>query len=185
MSALRVRRPTSATATAAVATVIRFAAAAAHSVCHRKILVPAAFAAMLATAGLPLLFHADRPSVAANSTLKCYDSAGNNEPCVARASASAAASSGRTTQAYRSPSWITTALYQESSWAAPAPAVEQPANGTASAPAARRSTRLRRPAFACRGHVIPCFFSALRKGVTHLASVAANAAQARPAREHL
>jgi hypothetical protein len=180
MSAQRVKRSASATA----ATAIRFArvaANAAHSVPDRKILIPAAFAAMLAAAAFPLLVRADRPSVAANSTLKCYDSAGNSEPCVMRASASAPASSGRTTQPHQPPGWITTALYQEPSWAAPA--VDQAANGTTNAPAQRHSTRLRRPAFACRGHVIPCFFSALRKGVTHLASVAA--AQARPAREHL
>lgn len=40
-----------------------------------------ALATLLAVAAVPVLFRADMPSVAANSTLKCYDSAGNFEPC--------------------------------------------------------------------------------------------------------
>jgi hypothetical protein len=38
---------------------------------------------------------------------------------------------------------------------------------------------------ACRRRLIPCVFSTLRRGLTHIASVAAMIGQARPAREHL
>jgi hypothetical protein len=136
-------------------------------------------------AAIPVLFQADLPPLAANSTLKCYDHAGNAEPCGTRARGSSARLDGPAAGAHQPPSWITTALYQEPNWATPA--LDQPANEPASAPAARHSTRLRRhPASAaCQRRVIPCFFSALRRGVTHLASVAAEAAQARPARAHL
>jgi hypothetical protein len=33
--------------------------------------------------------------------------------------------------------------------------------------------------------LIPCFFSVLRRGLTHIASAAATVGQARSAREHL
>lgn len=180
MNAQRVRHAVS----TAAGTIIRLAAKAANSVSHRKTLIVAGCAALLAVAAVPTLFRAGRPSAAATSTLKCYDGTGNYEPCLARASAAPTRSSSRTNGDHRPPSWITAALYQEPNWATPA--VDQPANSTASAATAGHNTRLRRrPAFACRRRVIPCFFSALRRGVTHLASVAATAAQARPAREHL
>lgn len=186
MSGQSVRRAVS----VAVETIMRFAANATDSVSrlvshsHRKTLILAACAALLTVAAGPTLFRADKPSAAGNSTLKCYDGAGNYEPCLARASASPMRLNGRTIGSQRTPTWLTTALYQEPSWATPA--ADQPANSTASAATAGHSTRpRRRPAFACQRHLVPCFFSALRRGVTHLASVAATAAQARPAREHL
>jgi hypothetical protein len=37
----------------------------------------------------------------------------------------------------------------------------------------------------CGRRLLPCFFSALRRGVTHIAFVAATVGQPRPAREHL
>jgi hypothetical protein len=80
VSGRRVQRAVSAT----VETVIRFAAKAAHSVAHGKIPLLATFAALLAAAAVALSFRAGVPPVAANSTLKCYDRAGNDEPCGAR-----------------------------------------------------------------------------------------------------
>jgi hypothetical protein len=144
------------------------------------------------SAGIPILCRTDMLSVAANSPLKCYDSAGNYQPCVTRASASAL----RTTRARRPVSWASSEPSQQASWATTAPyqqanwtttAVIQPANLTISAPAARRSSTpgKRRSLSICGRHLIPCFFSALRRGVTHMASVAAIAAGARSAREHL
>lgn len=182
MSSRRVRRRVAAVAE----TVMAFATKATRSVAPHKILILAALAALLPVAAVPtLLYRADRTSVAANSTLKCYDSVGNYEPCAARARASAARLDGRTTGSDQPPSWITTALYQEANW--PANAVDQPANWTTGVPAARHASapRKRRALAGCRRHLIPCFFSALRKGVTHIASAAANLGQARPAREHL
>jgi hypothetical protein len=182
MSGRRVRRRVAAVAE----TVMAFAATATRSVASRKILILAALAALLPAVAVPtLLYRADKASVAANSTLKCYDSIGNYEPCAARASASPSRLDVRTAAADQPPSWITTALYQEANW--PANAVDQPANWTTGAPAAPHASapRKRRALAGCRRRLIPCFFSALRKGVTHLASAAANLAQARPAREHL
>ena len=79
-------------------------------------------------------------------------------------------------QAHQPPSWTRTALYQ----------AHQPANLTTSAPAARHSSTSRKhPALAiCARRLIPCFLSALRRRLTHIASVAATVGQARPAREH-
>jgi hypothetical protein len=167
------------------ATVIGFAAKAANSVRHRKIVLLGALAALLMAAAVPILSFADLPSGAANSTLKCYDTAGNYESCATRANASASQPDGRIAAPHRLPGWITTALYQEATSAAGA--VEQPANGTTSAPAERRTSAPRKhiAAAACSRRVIPCFFSALRRGVTHIASAAANLSQPRPAREHL
>jgi hypothetical protein len=166
------------------ATVIGFAKAT-NSFPHRKILLLGALAALLMAASVPILSFADLPTGAATSTLKCYDSAGNSESCATRASASAPQLNGRTTASHRLPGWITTALYQEAPSAGGA--VEQPANETTSAPAARRTSAPRKhvASAACSRRVIPCFFSALRRGVTHIASAAANLSQPRPAREHL
>jgi len=148
-----------------------------------KILFLGAFASLLAVVAVPILFRADMQSAAANRTLNCYDSGGNYEPCVTRASASPSQFNGRTTGAHQPANWTTTALYQQTIW--PTNAVDQPVNWTTSAPPARRSsTPGKRPA-TCGRHLIPCFFSALRRGVTHIASVAATVGQARPAREHL
>lgn len=169
-----------------------FAATAAKLVPHSK-LVLGVFAPLLVVVAVPILFRADMPSVATNSTLNCYDSAGNYEACVTPAGASPSQFNDRTTGAQQLASWTTTALYQQAIW--PTTTVDQPANWKTSAidqstnlitsaPAARRSTPGKRSAI-CARRLIPCFFSALRRGLTHIASVAATAGQARPAKEHL
>jgi len=156
-------------------------AAKINSVPHRKILF-GALAALLAVVAVPLLFRGDMQQAAASSTLKCYDSAGEYEPCETRAGASASRVNSRTIAAHLSAGWITTALYRPESWKTAA--LEQPENSAANAPAARRSgTSRKHLASACGRRLLPCFFSALRRGVTHFASAAA--AQARPVREHL
>jgi uncharacterized membrane protein len=156
-------------------------AAKINSVPHRKMLF-GALAALLVVVAVPLLFRADTQLAAANSTLKCYDSAGEYEPCGTRAGASASRLNGRTIGAHLSAGWIATALYRPESWKTAA--VDQPENSATSAPAAPRSgTSRKHLASACGRRLLPCFFSALRRGVTHFASAAA--AQARPAREHL
>lgn len=167
------------------ATVIGPAAKAAKSVRHRKILVLGALTALLMAAAAPILSFADLPTKAATSTLKCYDRAGNSESCATRANASAPQPDGRISGPHRLPGWITSALYQEA--ASAAGAVEQPANEATSAAAARRTSAPRKhiASAACSRRVIPCLFSALRRGVTHIASAAANLSQPRPAREHL
>ena len=148
---------------------------------QRKILL-GVLAAFLVVVAVPLLFRADTQLATANNTLKCYDSAGEYEPCGTHANASASRLNGRTIGAHPSASWITTALYRPESWKTAA--VEQPENSATNAPAARRSaTSRKRLAPACGRRLLPCFFSALRRGVTHFASAAA--AQARPIREHL
>ena len=174
--------------------IITLAAKTRNSIPHGKILLLGAFAPLLVGIAVPILFRADVPSVTANSTLNCYDSDGNYEPCVTRAGASPSRFNGRTTGTHQTPSWTTTALYQQAIWSTttvdqPASwttsAVDQPANRTTSAPTARRSSTLgKRPAI-CGRRLIPCFFSALRRGLTHMASVAATVGQTRPAREHL
>jgi hypothetical protein len=170
--------------------VIQFAANAANWAPRTKILLLGAFAALSVIVAVPILFQADMPPAAADSTLKCYDSAGNYAPCLTRASAAPSRSNGRTTWTIRPPTWATTALYtttalyQESSWTTPA--VDQPANSP-SAPEARRSSKpgKRLALAACGRRLIPCVFSTLRRGLTHIASVAAIMGRARPAREHL
>lgn len=64
--------------------------------------------------------------------------------------------------------------------------VVQPAYWTAAAAVARRNMApaKRRLAARCRRHSLTCFFSALRRGVTHIASVAATIGRP-PGREHL
>jgi hypothetical protein len=179
MSGRRVGRPVSNPAE----TVTPIAANATNSVSYRKILLSGAFAALLVVVAASVLFRVDMSSVAASGILKCYDNAGNYEPCVAPASASLSQFIGRTIEAHQPASWTTTALYQQDSPATTA--VDQPENWKTSAPAARRSgTPRKRPASAISGRrLIPRFFSALRRGVTHLASAAAIESGALPARE--
>jgi len=156
-------------------------AAGTNSVSRNKILL-GVLAALFVVVSVPLLFRADMQLVAANSALKCYDSAGKYEPCATRVSASASQSISRTMKVHLPAGWITTALYRPESWKTPA--VDQAENFAISAPAGRRSAMPRKHlASACHRHLIPCFFSALRRGVTHFASAAA--AQSRPVREHL
>jgi hypothetical protein len=224
MSGQRGRRPVLDSA----GTVIAFVANATNSVLRSKMLLLGALAALFAVAAIPILSRADMPTVAANSTLKCYDSAGtpilcradmlsvaanntlkcydsvgNHEPCVARPSASSSRmartyqpatlattvpneqASQATTAPYQQASAATTPPYQQASWATTA--VVLPANWTSSTPAPKHISTpgKRRGLSVCGRHLIPCFFSALRRGVTHMASVAAIAAGARPVREHL
>src|SRR5215469_11334095 len=143
---------------------MQFAAKATNLIVRSKILFLGAFAPLLVVAAVPMFFPADVPSVEAHSTLNCYDSAGNYEPCV--------------TRAYQ-PSWTRTALYQQAIWSTNA--VDQPANLTKSAPAARRSSTSRKRPATCARRLIPCVFSALRRRLTHIASMV----QTQPAREHL
>jgi hypothetical protein len=159
-----------------------------------KILFLAAFASLLVAVAVPLLFRADMQSVAANRTLNCYDGAGNYEPCVTRTSASPSQFNGGITGAHQPASWTITALYQQAIWPTNASvqpanwtssAVNQPENRTTNAPPARRSsTPGKRPAI-CGRRLMPCLFSALRRGLTHVASIAATVGQARSARVHL
>jgi hypothetical protein len=188
MGGRRVSRPVS----DAAKTLIPLAGGA-TSYPHLKIPSLGAFATLLVVVAAPILFRANMPSVAANSTLKCYDSAGNYEPCTTRDSASRSQFNGRTTGAYQSPSWTTTALYQQTIWPTtardksaiwPATAVDEPADWTTSAAAQRSGTTRKRPAMVtCRQRLVPCFFSALRRGLTQIASVAVG--QVRHARERL
>jgi hypothetical protein len=177
----RVRRLVSDTAE----TVIPLVANATSSVPRSKILFLGAFAPLLVAVAVPTLFLADMPSVATNSTLNCYDSAGNYEPCGTQANASPSQINGRTTGIHEQASWTTTALYQQAIWATTA--VDQPANWTTSVPAARRSSTpgKRQASAICGRRLIPCFFSALRRRLTHIASVVASVGQARPTKEHL
>lgn len=178
----RLKRPVS----DAARTVMSLATNATYSDPHSKLrllgtfaalLFLGAFAALLVVIAVPMLSRADMPPMPVNSTLKCYDSVGQYEPCVTRASASRLGLNGRTTGTDQLASWTTTALYQ----------VDQPENLTTSAPVVRRSnTSGRHRALAiCRRRLIPCLLSTLRRGLTHIASVAATVGQARPAREHL
>jgi hypothetical protein len=178
MSNGRVRRLVS----NAAGTVIAVAANAANSVRYGKVLLLGAFTTLVVVVAVPILIRADTPPVGANGTLKCYDRAGNYQPCPARASASLSRFDGATAETYQPASWATVALYQRQSPATIA--ADQPANWKTNALAAKRSTTLRkRTASAiCGRNLIPCVFSALRRGVTHLASVAAIEAGARPAK---
>ena len=158
--------------------IMQFAAKATNLILRSKILFLGAFAPLLVVAAVSMFFRADVPSVEAHSTLNCYDSAGNYEPCVTRASASTSQLNDRTTGVYQ-PSWTRTALYQQAIW--PTNAVDQPANLTKSAPAARRSSTSRKRPATCARRLIPCFLSALRRRLTHIASMG----QTQPVREHL
>jgi hypothetical protein len=209
MNGRRVRRLVSGTAES----VMLIAAGGAKLIPRGKILLSAAFAASTFVVAVPLLFEAGTPPVAADGTLKCYDGAGNHQPCVTQASAPPARLNRPAIGPLRPPSWTTTALYQQSSWTTtsvdpptrwatpavdqqsagataaldqpPGAAADQPENST-SAPVVRHGRWGRRQASAaCKRHLIPCFFATLRKGLTHIASAAANLAKVRPAREHL
>jgi hypothetical protein len=157
---------------------MKFAANATNLVPRSKILFLGAFAPLLVVAAASIFFRADVTSVEAYGTLNCYDSAGNYTACVTRVSASTSQLNDRTTAVYQ-PSWATTALFQQAIW--PTNVVDQPANLTKSAPVARRSsTSGKRPA-TCARRLIPCFLSALRRRLTHIASVGPT----RPVGEHL
>lgn len=177
MNGWRVRRPVS----YAAETVVPFVANAAKSVCCGKLLLLGAFSALLVVLAIPILIRADMPSAGANGTLKCYDSAGNYQPCGARASAATLSPlNGRTAAAHQPVSSATTVFDQQEGWATTV--VDQPADWKTNAPATRPSSASRkRPALAaCGRRLIACFFAALRRKVTHLASVAAIEAGARP-----
>jgi hypothetical protein len=169
--------------------IIRFAAQATTRVRHSKTLLSGGIAALFVLAAIPLLLQPDQPSVAANSTLKCYDNAGNVEPCGTRAAAPAPRIRERTAEAHPLASWIGTALYRPQAWQTAEVAQEpgQEANLQANPAPARRAAAPRKHLASpvCRRHLVPCFFSALRKGVTHLASLAASGAQARSGGQRL
>lgn len=215
---MSVRRPVS----GAAEDVIPFAARAASSLAHGRMLLIGAVGAVIAILAIPLICgadapwaaansalqcydsagnyvscRADMPSVAANSALQCYDSAGNYQPCVSATRASGLPSrffgqavadhqpTNLTVAASDQPtSPAVTANDQPTSSAATAndqptsltaTASYQPASWATSAPVARRgSTPPKRPVSTiCGRHFLPCFFSTLRRGVTHMASVAA------------
>ena len=97
MSARRVRRP-----------VFRYGqtyhaacSLATNSISHSKVVFLGAFALLVAVAAVPISFRADRSPMKANSTLNCYDSAGNYEPCVTRASVSPSQFNEGTTEAHQ------------------------------------------------------------------------------------
>jgi hypothetical protein len=187
MSVRRVRRPVS----VAAETVIPVGANATNSVPRKRILFVGAFAALLVVAALvvvvafPVMSRTDVPP---NSTLKCYDNEGKYQPCLAAASASPSRLTGRTTAELAS--WTTTALYQVALYQGDDHLVnwvdDPPANSTTSAQAAQRGTSGKHSASArCGRHLLPCFFSAVARGLTHMASVAGTVGQARPARARL
>jgi hypothetical protein len=190
MSRWRARRPISDTADI----LIPFAANATNWIPQSKILLLGVLPALLAVVAVPMLFGSP---FAANSTLKCYDSAKNNEPCLMRASVSPERFNDRTTETPQPPSWTTSALYQQEVWVTST--VEQPASWTTSAAVAQRSSTPEkgstlekgstpekgRASATCGHRLIPCFFSALGRRLTHIASAAANLGRGRPARERL
>lgn len=171
----------------------RLAAKATNSIANNKILLLGAFAPLVVT--VAMFVRADVPSLAAKGTLNCYDSAGNHEPCAMLATASSSQLEGRTIGSDQTASWtktvlyqqaiLPTSLYQQVIW--PTTAAEQPATVAASAPTARSSSTpgRRSASTVCGRRLIPCFFSALRRGFTRLASAAATVGQPRAAREHL
>jgi hypothetical protein len=190
MSVRRVRRPVS----VAAETVIPVVANATNPLPRRKILFLGAFAALIVVAALvgivafPIMSQTD---ASPNSTLKCYDNEGKYQPCLARASAPPSPSrlTGRTTTELAS--WTTTALYQAALYQGDDHLVnwvdDRPANLTTSAPAALRNTTSGKHSASarCARHLLPCFFSAMKRGLTHMASVAGTVGQARSARAPL
>jgi hypothetical protein len=190
MSVRRVRRPVS----VAAETVIPVVANPTNPLPRRKILFLGAFAALIVVAALvgivafPIMSQTD---ASPNSTLKCYDNEGKYQPCLARASAPPSPSrlTGRTTTELAS--WTTTALYQAALYQGDDHLVnwvdDRPANLTTSAPAALRNTTSGKHSASarCARHLLPCFFSAMKRGLTHMASVAGTVGQARSARAPL
>jgi hypothetical protein len=188
MSVRRVRRLVS----VAAETVIPIGANATNSVPRRKILFVGAFAALLLVAALVVVVAfpiTSRTDVPPNGTLKCYDSEGKYQPCLAPASLSSSRFIGRTTGELAS--WTTTALYQVALYQGDDHLLnwvdDHPANWTTSAPAAPRSTTSGKHSASarCGRRLLPCFFSAVARGLTHMASVAGTVGPARPARARL
>lgn len=174
----RVRRPVSDTG----ATIIPLAADTANPVPRRQSPRLAGVAALFLFVAVPI----DMPSVAENSTLKCYDGFGNSEPCVMQASAAPVRPTVRIAAAFQQASWTATAPSQPPQQASlAASAGDQPANSTTSAPAAQRTPLKRRASANCQRNLLPCLLSSLKKKLTHIASAVVAAGQARPAREHL
>jgi hypothetical protein len=182
--------------------VITFAANATNSALYSKILLT--FAVLLAVAAVPMLCRIDIPSAAANSILKCYDNTGNYEPCAARAGAPLSRFVGQTVGANQPAGLATIALNQPENLVttefnqqqnlttttlnpqqSPITAAVEPADWKTIAPAARRNStiRERRASTICERRLIRCFFSALRKKVTHFASAAAVEAGSLPTRK--
>jgi len=170
VSARRARRPVSDMAKP----IMLIAVNSTNSISHSKIRFLGASALLVAVAAVPISFRADRPSVKANSTLNCYDSAGNYEPCAMPASVSPPQFNEGTTEAHRPARWTTTALYQQAIWSTTVvdqPAiwttstVDHPANSTTSTSAARRSRTAGKHPAIC-GRRPPCCGGGLR--ILHL-----------------
>ncbi len=185
---------------------IPLAANALNSVSHNRFRLSMVVAALLVIVAIPILCAPDvssaegdgtltcydsagnsifcrsrMPMLTANSTLKCYDSAGRYESCATLASAPLSEINAPTIGNDQPATVTTTASYREPSPTfAPA---DRLANWTASAPVALPAStpEKRSTAVACGRRLIPCFFSALRRGVTHVALVASRHG-ARPAR---
>jgi hypothetical protein len=192
MSMRRVRRPVS----VAAETVIPAVANATNPAPRRRILFLGAFAALLVAAafvGVVAFPIVSRTDASPNSTLKCYDNEGKYQPCLAAASAppspSASRLTGRTTAELAS--WTTTALYQAALYQGDDHLVnwvdDPPVNSTTNIPTAQRSTTSGKHSASarCARHLLPCFFSAVRRGLTHMASVAGTVGQARSGRTRL
>lgn len=191
----------------AAESVLRYAAKATKSLPRTKILLSGAFATLIVAVAVPILFVA--APVAADGTLKCYDRAGNYEPCVTQVtqvSTPPSRSNDQPIAVPRPPSWTKIALYQQANWAASAidlpaswttAAADQPTNETTAAvdqpaistgaPVGRRNAKWAKhqASLACKRHLLPCIFSTVRNGLTHIASAAASLVQPRPAKEHL
>lgn len=195
MSVQRVSRPVS----VAVEAVIPAKAQAKSPVFRGKISLFGAFAAVAAVAAFVLV--AALPAKQANSTLKCYDSSGNGHPCLTLAASSPsqptatsfqsqppATSSQSQPPAISSQSQPTRRTAELASWTtAPLDQVgDHRGNWTASTPTLRHSVTGKRLAPSrCGRRLLPCFFSAVEKGVRHIALVAAAMGRTRPQRERL
>ena len=202
MSGRRLRDPASDTAAPVVASAVQ----ATHSLPSKKTLrfgASAALAALVVAISAVTFFRADMPSVAADSTLKCLDRFGHYEPCVAQASpppsrpneptAGTQRPASSTTASAPTPpkaSWAATALYKPTSWTATTAtqqtswttaAAEPPADSAATAPTdPRATTPPKRATASCRRRAVACFFTALKKKLTHIATAVAAAGQPKP-----
>ncbi len=182
---MRARRPVSSPAETSVPAVVDAPNPAPRSKIARLGTFAALFvvAALAAVAALPI-----NPQADVHSTLQCYDSAGKNHPCLAHTNGSPSGATRQT--AAHLPGWIVTALYQVDDhpgyWTASATSAATASAASAPTVTAQRSMAGKHLAAArCGRHLIPCFFSAVGRGLTHIASLAAAVGRPQPAREHL
>src|SRR5262245_17728415 len=87
--------------------IILFAANATKSVPRSKVLFLGMFALLLAAVAVQILFRADMPSITADGTLNCYDSAGKLRTVRDESSGVRLTINGRTTGAPQPASWTT------------------------------------------------------------------------------